>query len=103
MRLHRALDVDNGEQGRRVRMQQLFDGVYMLEGEVGGRPLQLVYLKGGTASLLMDTGCAHDPSKFIARQIAEAGGSVADLTWILNTHPDLDHIGGNHEMKQLAR
>lgn len=83
-------------------MQQLFEGVYMLEGEVGGRPLQLIYLKGQTATLLMDTGCAHDPSRFIARQIEQAGGSVADLTWIFNTHPDLDHIGGNHEMKQLA-
>lgn len=83
-------------------MQQLFDGVYLLEGEVGGRPLQLVYLKGESASLLMDTGCAHDPSKFIAPQIRQAGGNVTDLTWILDTHPDLDHIGGNHEMKQLA-
>jgi glyoxylase-like metal-dependent hydrolase (beta-lactamase superfamily II) len=84
-------------------MQQLFDGVYMLEGEVRGRPLQLVYLRGDSANLLMDTGCAHDPSKFIATQIGEAGGNAKDLTWILNTHPDLDHIGGNHEMKQLAR
>lgn len=83
-------------------MQQLFQGVYMLEGEVGGRPLQLIYLKAVTASLLMDTGCAHDPSKFIATQIKQAGARVEDLTWILNTHPDLDHIGGNHEMKQLA-
>lgn len=83
-------------------MQQLFDGVYLLEGEVGGRPLQLVYLKGDRASLLMDSGCAHDPSKFIAPQIEQAGGHVADLTRILNTHPDLDHVGGNHEMKELA-
>lgn len=83
-------------------MQQLFDGVFLLEGEVGGRPLRFVYLNGGQASLLMDTGCAHDPEKFIAPQIEQAGGSVADLTWILNSHPDLDHIGGNHEMRRLA-
>jgi glyoxylase-like metal-dependent hydrolase (beta-lactamase superfamily II) len=83
-------------------MRQLFDGVFMLEGEVGGRPLQLMYLKGDGASMVMDTGCAHDPTKFIAPQIREAGGRVEDLTWILDTHPDLDHIGGNHEMKQLS-
>jgi glyoxylase-like metal-dependent hydrolase (beta-lactamase superfamily II) len=83
-------------------MQQLFDGVFMLEGEVGGRPLQFVYLKGDSASMVMDTGCAHDPTKVIAPQIRQAGGSVDELTWILNTHPDLDHIGGNHEMKRLA-
>jgi glyoxylase-like metal-dependent hydrolase (beta-lactamase superfamily II) len=83
-------------------MKQLFDGVFMLEGEVGGRPLQLMYLKGSRASALMDTGCAHDPTKFIAPQIRDAGGDPAALTWIINTHPDLDHICGNHEMKQIA-
>jgi glyoxylase-like metal-dependent hydrolase (beta-lactamase superfamily II) len=83
-------------------VKQLFDDVYMLEGGIGGRPLQFIYLKGATASLLMDTGCAHDPSKFIVPQINEVGGDVKELTWILNTHPDLDHICGNHAMKHLA-
>lgn len=90
------------EISKHKHMQQLFDGVFVLEGEVGGRPLQLIYLKGDRASLLMDTGCAHDPSKLIAPQIEQAGGNIGDLTWILNTHPDVDHIGGNFEMKQLA-
>jgi glyoxylase-like metal-dependent hydrolase (beta-lactamase superfamily II) len=83
-------------------MQRLFDGVFLLEGAVADRPLQLIYLRGSSASLLMDTGCAHDPSRFIAPQIEQAGGDPARLTWILNTHSDLDHIGGNHEMKRLA-
>ena len=42
-------------------MQELFNGVFMLEGDVGGRPLRLMYLQGETASLLLDTGCANDP------------------------------------------
>lgn len=83
-------------------MQRLFEGVFLLEGEVGGRPLQFVYLNGSGASLLMDTGCAHDPTKVIVPQIKQSGGRAASLTWILNTHPDVDHIGGNHEMKQIA-
>jgi glyoxylase-like metal-dependent hydrolase (beta-lactamase superfamily II) len=83
-------------------MQPLFDGVFLLEGEVGGRPLQLIYLRGARASLLMDTGCAHDPNRFIAPQIRQAGGDPSRLTWILNTHSDLDHICGNYEMKQIA-
>jgi glyoxylase-like metal-dependent hydrolase (beta-lactamase superfamily II) len=83
-------------------MEKLFDGVYMLQGEVGGRPLQLIYLKGQTASVLLDTGCASDPDKFILPQIRQAGGDSAQLTWIINTHSDLDHTGGNYEMKQVA-
>jgi glyoxylase-like metal-dependent hydrolase (beta-lactamase superfamily II) len=83
-------------------MQKLFDGVYMLEGEVVGRPLQLIYLRGSQASLLLDTGCAGDSQTFIAQQIREAGGDPAGLTWIVNTHTDLDHTGGNHDMKRIA-
>lgn len=83
-------------------VKKLFPGVFMLEGEVGGRPLQLTYLKGNLASLLFDTGCTNDPQKFIAPQIKEAGGDPSKLTWIVNSHPDADHTGGNHEMKKIA-
>lgn len=83
-------------------MKQLFDGVFMLDGEVGGRPLQLMYLQGETASILLDAGCAADPDRFIVPQIQAAGGDPAQLTWIINTHCDLDHTGGNHLMKQRA-
>lgn len=83
-------------------MQQLFDGVSMLEGEVGGRPLQLIYLQGSQASLLLDTGCTNDPEGFIIPQMREAGGDPAQLTWIVNSHCDLDHTGGNHQMKRHA-
>lgn len=83
-------------------MQQLFENVFLLEGEVGGRPLQLIYLQGADASLLLDTGCADDPERFILAEIREAGGDPAALRWIINSHTDLDHIGGNHAMRQAA-
>jgi glyoxylase-like metal-dependent hydrolase (beta-lactamase superfamily II) len=83
-------------------MQELFPGAFILDGDVGGRPLQLTYLKGDLASLLLDTGCACDPTRFILPQLREAGGNPNSLTWILNSHPDVDHTGGNHEMKQMA-
>lgn len=83
-------------------MQKIFDGVTMLEGEVSGRPLQLMYLAGKSASILLDTGCDGDLEKFISPQIREAGGDPAQLTWIINTHPDLDHTGGNAAIKGIA-
>jgi glyoxylase-like metal-dependent hydrolase (beta-lactamase superfamily II) len=83
-------------------MQQLFEDVFFVEGEIGGRPLQLVYLRGRDASILLDTGCAGDPEKILAPQLQQVGEDIRDLTWILSTHPDLDHIGGNHAAKQLA-
>lgn len=83
-------------------MKTLFEGVYLLEGDVGDRPLQLIYLKGDLASLLLDTGAAGDPARFIVPQIREAGGTPEDLRWIVNTHPDYDHTGGNFEIKRMA-
>ena len=83
-------------------MQKLFDGVFMLEGEVSGRPLQLMYLAGDSASIMLDTGCEGDLEKFISPQIREAGGDPAQLSWIINTHPDLDHTGGNAAAKGAA-
>jgi len=83
-------------------MKQLFAGVFMLEGEVGGRPLQLMYLRGDSASILLDTGCTNDPEAFIIPQMREAGGDPDDLTWIIITHSDLDHTGGNYQMKLHA-
>jgi glyoxylase-like metal-dependent hydrolase (beta-lactamase superfamily II) len=62
----------------------------------------LVYLKGEQSSFLIDTGCAHHTSKLIVTQNKHAGGDPSQLRWILNTHPDLDHIAGNHEMKGVA-
>ena len=83
-------------------MHQLFENVFFVEGEILGRPLQLVYLRGRDASILLDTGCAGDPEKIISPQLQQIGADIRDLTWILSTHPDLDHIGGNHAAKQLA-
>ena len=55
-------------------MQRLFEDVFIIDGEIGGRPLQLVYLRGTVAAMLLDTGCAADPREVIAPQIREAGG-----------------------------
>jgi glyoxylase-like metal-dependent hydrolase (beta-lactamase superfamily II) len=83
-------------------MRKIFDGVFMLEGVIGGRPLQLMYLRGERASVLLDTGCAGDPAGFIAPQIVQTGGDPSALSWIINSHIDLDHTGGNHAMKRIA-
>jgi hypothetical protein len=38
-------------------MQPLFDGVFLLEGEAGGRPLQLIYLRGVGQLDKLRAGC----------------------------------------------
>lgn len=81
---------------------RLFDGVFIFEGEVGGRPLRLTFLNGETSRILLDTGCATDVEGLILPSLEALGVPPETLTHLINTHCDLDHQGGNHGMKQLA-
>ncbi len=83
-------------------IQTLADGVHLLCGHTGGRPLRLPLLVGSSGVLLMDTGNAPDVQALILPALAQLGISPARLTHILITHCDHDHVGGNHEMKRLA-
>lgn len=82
--------------------QELFPGVYLLQGVVGGRPLRLPLLVGAQRALLLDTGCAPDVQGFILPALRELDLAPNRLGLIINTHCDLDHSGGNHGLKQLA-
>jgi glyoxylase-like metal-dependent hydrolase (beta-lactamase superfamily II) len=82
--------------------QPLFPGVYLLQGVVGGRPLRLPLLAGAQRTLLLDTGCAPDVEGFILPALRELDLEPGRLNFIINTHCDLDHTGGNHGLKQHA-
>jgi glyoxylase-like metal-dependent hydrolase (beta-lactamase superfamily II) len=59
-------------------------------------------LVGETASLLVDTGCAHNPAQEILPYMASIGFDPQRLTYLLITHSDLDHQGGNAPMQAAA-
>ena len=82
--------------------QKLFEGVHAIEGEVGGRLLRLTLLVGTDSALLLDTGCAQDVDGLILPALAEVGLDVGDLSWIVISHCDLDHLGGNSGLKRAA-
>jgi len=81
---------------------KLFEGVHTIEGEIGGRLLRLTLLVGDAAAVLLDTGCAQDVDGLILPALSEIGLDVGDLSWIVTSHCDLDHVGGNHGMKKAA-
>jgi glyoxylase-like metal-dependent hydrolase (beta-lactamase superfamily II) len=83
-------------------MRKLFDGVYLLEGQVGVRPLYLPVLRGKEGALLLDTGCAEHVHNLILPGFAELGIEPADLRFVISTHPDSDHVGGNAGIKRWA-
>lgn len=82
--------------------QELFAGAYLLQGLVGGRPLRLPLLVGTERALLVDTGCAGDVEGFILPALRQLGVGPDKLGFVLNTHCDLDHTGGNRGLKEFA-
>jgi glyoxylase-like metal-dependent hydrolase (beta-lactamase superfamily II) len=81
---------------------RISDDTWLLNGQVGGRPLSLPLLRGGTDYLLLDTGCSGHVETMILPALRTLNVDPADLRWIVSTHPDTDHIGGNAKMAAVA-
>jgi glyoxylase-like metal-dependent hydrolase (beta-lactamase superfamily II) len=80
---------------------EIAPGIHLIPGTVGPRPLQLSLLVGAERVVLLDTGCAGDPERFIypTWQPRPPGHDV-DL--VINTHADSDHCGGNADWRRLS-
>ncbi len=81
-------------------MIRLFDGVYLLDGTVGTRPIYLPLLVGPYGALLLDSGCSYHVDGLILPALRELG--VASLRYLVNTHPDSDHVGGNAGIRRFS-
>jgi glyoxylase-like metal-dependent hydrolase (beta-lactamase superfamily II) len=68
----------------------------------GSRMVYVHLLIGDTASMLIDTGCAHNPQQDILPYMEQIHFDPAALTYILISHSDMDHQGGNQPMKAAA-
>lgn len=73
--------------------------VLCLDLSMDGRRNQCVLLRGSERSLLIDTGTAAGMRRFLDR----AGSAFTPPDLVLNTHPDVDHWGGNAALAALRR
>lgn len=83
-------------------MIQLFESVYLLNGIVGKRPIYLPLLAGKWGCLLLDTGCSYHVKDLILPALDQLEIRPERLRYIINTHPDSDHVGGNAGMKRWS-
>lgn len=82
---------------------EIAPNIHQIKCIFNGTRMVFVYLLiGEERSLLVDTGCAHNPDQEIIPYMQSIGFDPASLTYILITHSDLDHQGGNAPMKQHA-
>jgi glyoxylase-like metal-dependent hydrolase (beta-lactamase superfamily II) len=82
---------------------EIAPGIHQIHCAFGSKRMVFVYLLiGETASMLVDTGCAHNPAQEILPYMASIGFDPQRLTYILITHSDVDHQGGNGAMVAAA-
>ncbi|MCD6032085.1 MAG: beta-lactamase-like protein [Thermomicrobiales bacterium] len=76
-------------------------GIYRIESTLGPRPFAQ-YLLRDERSLLVDTGIASTPDEVILPACRELGLDPADLDYVLISHADVDHFGGNAAIRAAA-
>ena len=81
---------------------EILPGVHQIGVNYKGRPLNLYLLRFAAESLLMDTGDATVPPKDILPYFEKIGFDPGQLTYVLLTHPDLDHTGGVYAIREAA-
>jgi glyoxylase-like metal-dependent hydrolase (beta-lactamase superfamily II) len=68
---------------------------------IGDRPLYLLLTWDDENLVLIDAGLPNQ-ADLIAKAISKAGFDVKDLTHIILTHQDVDHIGSVKELQKIA-
>ena len=81
--------------------QEVAPGIHRIESILGPRPFAQ-YLLREERSLLVDTGIVSTPDEVILPAFRDLGLDPADLDYVLISHADVDHFGGNAAIRAAA-
>lgn len=82
---------------------EIAPGIHRIRCEFGNNRMVFVHLLiGDRASMLVDTACAHNPQQDILPYMQQIQFDPAELTYIVISHSDTDHQGGNQPMREVA-
>jgi len=76
-------------------------GIYRIESILGPRPFAQ-YLLWEERALQVDTGVAETPDEVILPAMRDLGLDPIELDYVLITHADADHFGGNAAVRHAA-
>jgi glyoxylase-like metal-dependent hydrolase (beta-lactamase superfamily II) len=77
-------------------------GIHRIETPLGNRVLCVFLFAGDEHMLLVDTGLDATPRAAIIPYIEAAGLEVRRMRYVLTTHADFDHMGGNAALREIA-
>jgi glyoxylase-like metal-dependent hydrolase (beta-lactamase superfamily II) len=77
-------------------------GIHRIESDLGPRFMCQYLFAGDDRTLLFDTGLAATPADVIASYLQGAGFSLEQIDYVITSHADVDHCGGNRSIKELV-
>jgi glyoxylase-like metal-dependent hydrolase (beta-lactamase superfamily II) len=75
--------------------------IFRIDSTLGSRRLAQWLVVGERRTLLVDSGIAGTVTSQVAPALAELGLAAERLTEVVITHADVDHYGGNAEVREL--
>ncbi len=84
-----------------MSISEIVPGIYRLESVLGPRPFAQ-YLLRDQRSMLVDTGIISTPDDVLLPAFQALEFDPADLDFVLITHADADHFGGNAAVREAA-
>lgn len=81
---------------------QLRPGLHRIVAPLGERFIAMYLLEGTESALLFDTGIAESIPGTLLPHFEQLGFDLAKLRWVINSHCDFDHTGGNAALAAAA-
>jgi glyoxylase-like metal-dependent hydrolase (beta-lactamase superfamily II) len=85
-----------------MNVTEVAPGIHRIASPLGERPMAQWLLRGSERTLLVDTGIAGSVRDTVVPALAQLGLSPGDVTDVLISHADVDHYGGDGELRALA-
>jgi glyoxylase-like metal-dependent hydrolase (beta-lactamase superfamily II) len=76
--------------------------IHRLEVPLGNRFVCVFLLVGSEGVLVLDTGMDDTPAQHIAPYLKELDIPAERIRYVINSHADIDHTGGNMSLREIA-
>lgn len=70
-------------------------GIHRIEAPLGDRYIAMYIIQGDEAAVLVDTGIDESVAGTLLPYLKKVGLPLQKIRYVLNTHSDFDHFGGN--------
>lgn len=83
-------------------MTEIRPGIHRIQAPLGERFIAMYLLVGSEGALLFDTGVTDSVTGTLLPYLEQIGFGPARLRWVISSHCDFDHTGGNAALKAVA-